>query len=137
MSLPDVYGVLAADAVASFPALRPHQRHAWHAFLAQLGVIATHRSGVAVAPRKAGEWLALLRELTAEFGDDEPWRLIVDDPARPAFMQCPATTALGQYRRLVATPDDLDVLVTAKNHDVKQAVATGGQIGRASCRERG
>ncbi len=125
MSLPEVYGVLAVDRVASFPALRPHQRHAWHAFLAQLGVIAMHGSGVAAPPRKAGEWRTLFRELTAEFSDDEPWQLIVDDPERPAFMQCPASTTLGQYRGRVATPDDLDILVTAKNHDVKQAAATG------------
>ena len=36
LSLPEVYEALAADGVASFPALRSHQRHAWHAFLAQL-----------------------------------------------------------------------------------------------------
>ena len=126
LSLPEVYEALAADGVASFPALRPHQRHAWHAFLAQLGVIAMQRSGEAGPPRTAGEWRALLRELTAGFSDDEPWRLIVDDPAQPAFMQCPASNSLGQYRRRVATPDDLDILVTAKNHDVKQAVAVGG-----------
>ena len=28
----------------------------------------------------------------------------------------------------MVTPDDLDILVTAKNHDVKQTVATGGAI---------
>ena len=125
MSLPEVYEALAADGVASFPALRPHQRHAWHAFLAQLGVIAIQRSGDTAPPQTAGEWRALLRDLTAEFSDDEPWRLIVDDPAQPAFMQCPAANALGQYRGRVATPDDLDILVTAKNHDVKQTIAIG------------
>ena len=125
MSLPEVYEALAADGVASFPALRPHQRHAWHAFLAQLGVIAIQRAGEATPPRTAGEWRALLRELTAEFSDDEPWQLIVDDPTHPAFMQCPVSNTLGQYRGRVETPDDLDILVTAKNHDVKQAVAIG------------
>ena len=44
MSLPDVYGVMSADDIEAFPALRPHQRHAWHAFLAQLGVVALHRA---------------------------------------------------------------------------------------------
>lgn len=126
MSLPEVYAALAADSVAAFPALRPHQRHAWHAFLAQLGVIAMQRSGQPTPPRKAEEWQALLRELTRDFADDEPWQLIVDDPALPAFMQCPATAGLAAYRGRVGTPDDLDLLVTAKNHDVKQAVAVGG-----------
>ena len=125
MSLPEVYEALAADGVAAFSALRPHQRHAWHAFLAQLGVIAVQRAGEATPPGTAGEWRALLRNLTPAFSDDEPWQLVVDDPAQPAFMQCPAPNALGLYRRRVATPDDLDILVTAKNHDVKQAVAIG------------
>ena len=109
MSLPEVYEALAADGVAAFSALRPHQRHAWHAFLAQLGVIAVQRAREAAPPRTAGEWGALLRGLTPEFSDDEPWQLIVDDPTQPAFMQCSAPNALGQYRRRVTTPDDLDM----------------------------
>ena len=125
MSLPEVYEALAADGIAAFSALRPHQRHAWHAFLAQLGVIAVQRSDGATLPRKAGEWCVLLRNLTPGFSADEPWRLVVDDPAQPAFMQCPAPNGLEGYRGRIATPDDLDVLVTAKNHDVKQAIAIG------------
>ena len=123
LSLPEVYEAMAGDRVAAFPALRPHQRHAWHAFLAQLGVIACHRAGRDAALESAGDWRALLRGLTPDFDDDEPWRLIVDDPTRPAFMQCPAPKGLGDYRKLVATPDDLDLLVTSKNHDLKQTVA--------------
>ena len=123
MSMPAVYEALAADGIAAFSALRSHQRHAWHAFLAQLGVIAVQRADGATLPRTAGEWCVLFRNLTRGFSADEPWRLIVDDPAQPAFMQCPAPNGLGQYRRRMATPDDLDILVTAKNHDVKQSVA--------------
>ena len=126
MSLPEVYEALMADAVAAFPAVRPHQRHAWHAFLAQLGVIAIERSGQSALPRTAAEWRALLRELTAGFGSDEPWQLIVEDPAVPGFMQCPAPAGFGAYRGRAATPDDLDILVTAKNHDVKRGVAVRG-----------
>ena len=43
-SLPEVYAALMADEVDAFPALRPHQRHAWHAFLVQLGAMAMHRA---------------------------------------------------------------------------------------------
>ena len=125
LSLPDVYEALAADRIAAFSALRPHQRHAWHAFLAQLGVIAAQRSDRSALPRRAGEWCILFRNLTMAFNGDEPWRLIVEDHAQPAFMQCPAPSGLEQYRGRMATPDDLDILVTAKNHDVKQAVAAG------------
>ena len=126
LSLPEVYEALAGDRVAAFPALRPHQRHAWHAFLAQLGAIARHRTGRDTVPRSSEEWRSLLRGLTPEFGDDEPWCLIVEDPAKPAFMQCPTPKRLGDYRTRVTTPDDLDVLVTSKNHELKRTVAVEG-----------
>ena len=123
MSLPDVFAAASSDTVAAFPALRPHQRHAWHAFLAQLGTIALQRAGLADLPRTASEWRMLLRDLTPDFDDDEPWQLIVDDPVQPAFMQCPVGNTLNQYRRRVTTPDDLDLLVTSKNHDLKQSLS--------------
>lgn len=126
LSLPEVYAALAADRVRAFPALRPHQRHAWHAFLAQLGVLATRRGGEAAPPRTAFGWREALRALTPEAVDDEPWRLVVADPGRPAFLQCPAPNGLDAYRGRVGTPDDLDVLVNSKNHEIKQGAATAG-----------
>ena len=123
LSLPEVYEVLAADRVDSFPALRPHQRHAWHAFLAQLGALALYRAGRGTPPESAKEWGSLIRGLTTDFGDDDPWRLIVEDPAQPAFMQCSTPKGLGDHRRRVIAPDDLDILVTAKNHDLKRTIA--------------
>ena len=126
-SIPGVYEALIADRVESFPALRPHQRHAWHAFLAQLAVLALTRAGRQEPPRLADEWRQLLRELTSGFPDDEPWRLIVSDSSRPAFLQCPAPGGLAAYKKLLAAPDDLDVLVTSKNHDLKSSVETDGK----------
>lgn len=125
-SLPEVYAALMADEVASFPALRPHQRHAWHAFLVQLGALAMRRAGLDGEPPGApDDWALLIRELTPEHQDDAPWRLIVDDLTQPAFLQPPATSAdlITDYKHVVATPDELDMLVTSKNHDVKGAVA--------------
>ena len=125
-SLPEVYAAMVQDRVAAFSALRPHQRHAWHAFLAQLATIAMHRANTSVPPQTSAEWQTLLSGLTSEYADDEPWRLIMDDPTKPAFMQCPSPNGLDDYRGRVSTPDDLDVLVTSKNHDVKRAIAHGG-----------
>ena len=125
-SLPELYAALMADHVEAFPALRPHQRHAWHAFLVQLGAMAMHRANVEEAPPKdAADWESLIRGLTADFPDDEPWELVVDDITRPAFMQPPARSAdkLAEYKGVVATPDELDMLVTSKNHDLKASVA--------------
>ena len=125
-SLPEVYAALIADNVEAFPALRPHQRHAWHAFLVQLGAMAMHRAGVSEPPGDATEWAALIRGLTVDdFPDDEPWQLVVEDITEPAFMQPPASSLDKEkdFKGVVATPDELDMLVTSKNHDLKASVA--------------
>ncbi len=126
-SLPDVYEALMADEVEAFPALRPHQRHAWHAFLSQLGAMAMHNAVLSEPPTNADEWRRIIRALTSEWPNDEPWQLVVDDITRPAFMQPPAASKdrLSDYRKNVITaPDELDMLVTSKNHDLKGSVGT-------------
>ena len=129
-SLPEVYAALMADGVEAFPALRPHQRHAWHAFLVQLGAMTMHRSGVGDPPSDAAEWEGLIRGLTTDYPDDGPWHLVVDDITKPAFMQPPASSSDRQkdFKSVVATPDGLDMLVTAKNHDLKASVGLGAGV---------
>ena len=125
LSLPQVYSGLMADSVASFPMLRPHQRHAWHAFLVQLGAMAMERARVCEPPAGAQEWADLLAALTPDHRHGEPWHLVDDDITKPAFMQPPARSSNAQrdYREPIGTPDELDMLVTSKNHDLKSAVA--------------
>ena len=125
-SLPKVYAALMADEVEAFPALRPHQRHAWHAFLVQLGAMAVHGAGLPEPPDDADEWRRIIRGLTPDWPDDEPWQLVVEDITEPAFMQPPASSKerAADFKNTVDTPDELDMLVTSKNHDVKQAVAS-------------
>ena len=89
-SLIHIYSALMRNEVESFPALRPHQRHPWHAFLVQLGAMAMHRAGVTEPPEDAAAWIRLLRGLTPDWPDDEPWSLVDDDITKPAFMQPPA-----------------------------------------------
>ena len=119
-SLPQVYAALMKDAVEAFPALRSHQRHAWHSFLVQLAAMALHRAGVSEPSTDAARWAELIRGLTPEYPDDEPWRLVEDDIIKPAFMQPPASSPdLGKdFKSVVPTPDELDMLVTSKNHDL-------------------
>ena len=126
MSLPEVYRALMLDDVEAFPALRPHQRHTWHAFLTQLGAIAMHRAGQDEPPIDAADWRGHLRNLTVDWPEDEPWRLVVPDITRPAFMQPPALshTAGADYKKAFFTPDGIDLLVTSRNHDLKMSVAT-------------
>ena len=128
--LPETFTLLMNDEVRAFPALRPHQRHPWHAFLVQLAAMAMYQEGITEPPSDAAQWAGLIRGLTPEFPDDEPWHLVVDDITKPAFMQAPATTPdkLDEYKSTVRTPDELDILVTSKNHDLKSSVATSGEI---------
>ena len=128
-SLPETYAALMRDEVESFPSLRPHQRHAWHAFTVQLGAMALHRAELVEPPTDAETWREIIRGLTPDFPDDEPWRLVVDDITKPAFMQPPATSEkkIADYKSVVGTPDELDMLATSKNHDLKISVASPGE----------
>lgn len=117
-SLPGIFALLAQDALSEFPALRRHQRHAWHSLTVQLAAIALHAAGGTEPPTDEDRWRQLLRGLTTAFPGDEPWCL-VSPPKYPAFLQAPAPPEdLAAFKPL-SEPDAIDVLVTAKNHDVK------------------
>lgn len=122
----DLFGTfdaLARDEVVDFPALRPHQQAPWHAFLCQVAAMALLRAGTTELPDAAEGWRELLRGLTPDFPDDEPWTLVVDDMSKPALLQPPGMTVdhEGPKTKRIRTPDGLDMLVTARNHDVKGA----------------
>ncbi len=120
LPLPGVLAAMAQGRVSGFPALRPHQGPAWHAFLVQLGALALWTGRQARVPEETATWTELLRALTPEHPDDAPWVLAVEDLGKPAFMQPPAPGNLAWHP--VPTPDALDVLITNRNHDVKQTV---------------
>jgi CRISPR system Cascade subunit CasA len=95
--------------------------------LCQLGALALYRADEGGVAHDAERWRAMLRGLTAEWPDDAPWRLVVEDLTRPAFMQPPVPEkTLAEFTGEADTPDDLDVLVTSKNHGVKQAATADG-----------
>ena len=128
VTLPGVLRMLGADQVVAFPALRPHQRHAWHAFLVQLAVIALQRAKRTELPGSEEEWRRSVRALTAElWPGDEPWSLVAPI-GQPAFLQPPVWRGnMDAYSHTVMTPDTLDMLVTAKNHDLKASVIYAAQ----------
>lgn len=122
-TLPGVLAALSRGEAQGMAGLRPHQRHAWHAFTVQLAVIALDRVWNAEAlPDDEQTWRGGLLQLTA--GEVEPWSLVVEDLARPAFMQPPVPEgSLSDFKGPVLAPDELDVLITSKNHDVKLGTA--------------
>lgn len=124
VDLPTLFAHYADDDVEDLPFLRPHQLAPWHMFCVQLAAIASHRAGGDSVPDGADVWRELLRGLTSEWPNDEPWRLIAADSTLPAFMQPPIPTGLADpHRTIIETADDLDVLVTSRNHGVKQGQA--------------
>ena len=122
VTLPVLYAKLVEDNVDSFPGLAAHQAQAWFQFLAQLGAAALHEGSRDTLPAEADEWRDLIAALTPGCADTA-WSLVVPDPTKPAFLQ-PPTTRIKEFKECARTPDKLDVLVTAKNHDRKQAQAT-------------
>ncbi len=119
-TLPGLFAAMARGEAVAFPALRPHQRPAWHMFCVQLAALALWTGGRSEAPEDEEDWRELLRALTPDFPDDEPWCLVVADRAKPAFLQPPDPGGLKWSQ--VTTPDALDMLITARNHDLKQQV---------------
>lgn len=116
-ALPGVLAALAGgDLFGDFPALQAHQSHPWYAFLVQLGALAMHGAGEGRPPTDPEAWAEWLLALTD--GDRAPWCLVVDDPARPALLQA-AAPDLAAFKSTIGHPDELDILVTSKNHDVK------------------
>ena len=121
LSLPELLAALAQERVTQFPALRPHQRGAWHMFLVQLAALTLWPTKQSEPPEDSTEWTTLLRDLAPDHTDDAPWCMVVENRAKPAFLQ-PPTPGNVKWSP-VTTPDALDLLITARNHDLKQSVA--------------
>ncbi|MBA3771827.1 MAG: type I-E CRISPR-associated protein Cse1/CasA [Ramlibacter sp.] len=118
-SLPQLMVALAADEVRDYPALRPHQRHPWHAFLVQLAAITMHGAGRLDPFSTEAEWRAALLALTPDDGDGAAWCL-VSPPDRPALLQAPVPAGhIDDWKSVTLAADELDMLVTSKNHDLK------------------
>ncbi|SAK61230.1 hypothetical protein AWB80_02655 [Caballeronia pedi] len=118
-TLPELLAAFNDDEVRDFPALRPHQRHPWHAFLVQLAAIALHAAKRETPFETAGEWRAALLALTPEDSDRAAFALVTPDE-RPAFLQAPCEReASRKWNKRITTPDALDMLVTSRNHDLK------------------
>ena len=130
MNLPQVCAALVTDRIETFPALRPHQAPAWHAFLVQIAAMGLEALGTTELPGEdEADWSRLLRGLTPDWPDDEPWCL-VSPATSPALLQAPVPEADAArydkvFSKTVMAADALDMLVTSKNHDLKSARMRG------------
>lgn len=115
--------MLSAGEKTEMTSLQAHQHHAWHAFVVQLAAIALERAQLTEPPTAEATWRAALRTAAAREGvdPDHAFELVVSDLKQPAFMQPPVPEGtLATLKSVHTTPSaELDVLITAKNHDVK------------------
>lgn len=133
LSLPELLAALSAGEVDGYTGIRAHQADPWHVFLVQLAASIQARRPTDGLPVDPGYWRDGLLDLAD--GIDSAWHLVVEDVTKPAFMQHPwkswddeagvfgvkVTRGKKQLDPKARTPDELDVLVTSKNHDVKMA----------------
>lgn len=124
-TLPGTLAALVRGEVSDFPRVRPHQRHPVHALLVQLAALALLSAGRDTPPEDEDVWRDLLKGLTPDEPDEAAWCL-VSPPTRPAFLQPPVPGGDLSKFRTIDTPDDLDVLISAKYHDVKSRVLPAG-----------
>jgi CRISPR system Cascade subunit CasA len=122
VSLPELLTRLSRGEDLHYTGLRPHQADPWHVFLVQVAasVMARHPS-IASLPADAAFWRAGLLDLAD--GQASAWQLVVEDVTKPAFLQHPlaASDGLAAFSPKAVTPDELDVLRTSMDHDIKRA----------------
>jgi CRISPR system Cascade subunit CasA len=123
-NLPALLTALGRDEVIYLPGLQRHQEDAFHIFLCYLAAAVLNHQGADDPKQDESFWRDGIRQLTGR-DDDDAWTLVVDDVTRPAFMQAmfKRQSDAANLKRNAATPDELDILPTAKNHDIKTARA--------------
>jgi len=133
VALPELLALLSAGNVEDYTGLRAHQAGPWHVFLVQLAASIQARFPTDTLPTDPTYWRNGLLDLAD--GEESAWHLLVEDVTKPAFMQHPwkswekeakdygVECKRGEvsYEPKATTPDELDVLITAKNHDLKIA----------------
>ena len=122
VTLPGLLAAWSRGDRRELASLQAHQQHAWYSFCVQLAVLALARAEAGAPAEDEARWRELL--LTCAAADNagpEAFQLVVDDLRKPAFMQPPVPEgSLDALKHEHLTPSsELDVLVTAKNHDVK------------------
>lgn len=122
VTLPGLLARLSSGTPTALTALQAHQQHPVHAFLVQLAALALSRAGTRDIEHDEGVWRALLvRAAARDRAGPEAFALVVPDLRKPAFLQPPVPErTLEALRHEHSRPSsELDVLITARNHDVK------------------
>ena len=124
--LPGTLKLLSTDRITTFPALRAHQQHAWHALLSQLGALACEESQTKRMPASRRDWEKALRRLAPGWKRDAPWHLVPIEEQMPGFLQPAGHESYPREPRVRTTPDGIDIVIATKNHEVKTLAAAEG-----------
>lgn len=128
VNLPRLLAMLSDGNVDAYTGQRPHQADVWHVFTVQLAVsILARQPNVQsdAPPTDPFFWQDGLLQLSGN--NSNAWLLAGDDVTQPAFFQHPLISKSDLEKSFkprnpkATTPDELDVLVTAKDHDLKFA----------------
>src|SRR5437867_10829247 len=125
-TLPGLLARLGSGELGDFPRVRTHQLDPWCMFLTQLAAIALHRAGQSDPRISEGQWRELL--LARTNGTHEPWSLVARDLSKAAFFQPPVPEGIIVGWKTSGSPDDIDVLATAKSHDVKAGLMPANDV---------
>lgn len=132
--LPTLFAQLLVGQVDGYTGLRAHQADPWRVFLVQIAASILTRHPATTHATDASFWREGLVDLAD--GAETAWSLVVENPSLPALWQHPwadpekdalafgiksARDGQKTVEPKASAPDELDVLVTAKNHDVKMA----------------
>ena len=122
VSLPMLLHRLGSGAPTEASFVQPHQAHAVHALMTQLGALCVFRAGLPSLDASPDQWRAALLELSG--GAAEPWTLVVENLSLPAFLQPPVPEGdVSVLKHETSMPDEIDVLITTRNHDLKDGRA--------------
>jgi len=120
-SLPDLLSALGKGEDVTLTHLQQHQEHAMHAFVVQLMVHLLDKELIQSCDASSKAYADALLSLG---GEASAWHLIVDDSDKPALMQPGVKNfSYDENKRSIAA-DELDILVKAKNFDVKRTKLT-------------
>lgn len=121
LNLPSLLVCLGNNEVNRYIGLQRHQHDAFHVFLSYLASMVLVRGDESDCVQGEQYWRDHLFKLASDAGSDA-WELVVDDPAKPAFMQPPLVPGSWKAKKenQVYAADKLDMLFTSKNHSVKQ-----------------
>jgi len=119
LSLPALFELLGKNVVDHYEGLQKHQHDAFHVFLCYLAGAVLARTNCQDPVQNEEFWRNGLLRLAGRYGKDA-WELVAEDISCPAFMQPPILDNNPRSSAVFTTPDELDLLQTAKNHDIKR-----------------